>query len=331
MIEMRRRMCQDLTFFTLAVLLLLICGSCSAAQQGETSGSQMGGNSPTQIATASGSQTGSSSDSLAGGNTGPQASSGSGFQVGGNSGPQAGDSSGPQTGGNSDSQAGSNSGSQAGSGSGSQTGGNTGSQADIPPASQMGERSRSQIGGANSPSLNASSGKGAQQATANGAGRGDVDVQNWRGTASKDDESYPVRLNVESILTLDPDVARNLLSSNLSLEDIRSQLGSGNRDTILRGSLRISNDSYRLVNVSIESSFNNSTLRASLAGPSTVSGSGDQAGIVGHISVAISADDLNIARGYAVIDDPRYRGTYSIELKRQSGRGYMWGMPGRKS
>ena len=314
MIKMRLRMCQDLTFFTLAVLLLLICASCSAAQQGETSGPQMGGNSPSQIATASGSQTGSSSDSLAGGNTGPQASSSSGFQASGNSGPKAGG----------------NSGSKAGSGFGPKTGGNTGSQADIPPASQMGERSRSQMGGKSSPSLNASSGKGGQP-TANGAGRGDVDIQNWRGTASKDEESYPVRLNVESILTLDPDVARNLLSSNLSLEDIRSQLGSGNRDTILRGSLRISNDSYRLVNVSIESSANNSTLNASLAGPSTISGSEDQAGVVGHISLAISADDLNIARGYAVIDDPRYRGTYKIELERQNGRGYMWRMPDRES
>lgn len=305
MIEMRLRMCQDLTFFTLAVLLLLICGLCSAAQQGETSGSQMGGNSPSQIATASGSQTGS----------------GSGSQASGSSGPQVGGNSGPQASGNSDSQ--------AGSGFGPKIGDNTGSQADIPSVSQMGERSRSQIGGANSPSLNASSGKGAQQATANGPDRGDVDVQNWRGTASRDEESYPVRLNVESILTLDPDVARNLLSSNLSLEDIRSQLGTANRDRILRGSLRIGNDSYRLVNVTIESSFNNSTLNASLSGPSTKSGSEDQAGIVGHISVAISEDDLEIARGYAVIDDPRYRGTYSIELERQNGRGYMWGMPGR--
>lgn len=307
MIEMRQRMSQDLTFFTLAavLLLLVICGSCSAAQHmdaakpqmGETSGSQISGNSPSQTARASGSQTGSNSESRASGDPVPKASSGSGPQ--------------------------------AGSGFGPRIGGDTGSQAGSPSASQTGERSRSQVGGANSPSLNASSGKGAQ-ATANDPGRGDVDVQNWRGTASRDGESYPVRLNVESILTLDPDVARNLLSSNLSLEDIRSQLGSGNRDEILRGSLRISNDSYRLVNVTIESSANESALRASLAGPSAIS-TGDQARIVGHISAAISADDLDVARGYAVIDDPRYSGTYNIELERQSGRGYMWGMPGRES
>ena len=148
----------------------------------------------------------------------------------------------------------------------SQTAGASGSQADSPSASQMGERSRSHMGETNSLSLNASGGKGAQS-TSNDVGRGNVDVQNWRGTASNDAESYPVRLNVETISTLDPDVARSLLSSNLSLEDIRSRLGSGNRDSILRGSIRFSNDSYHLVNVTIESSANKSTLSASLAGP----------------------------------------------------------------
>jgi hypothetical protein len=187
------------------------------------------------------------------------------------------------------------------------------------------------MGETSSFSLNSSGGKGAQS-TSNGVGRGNVDVQNWRGTASKDAESYPVRLNVETISTLDPDVARSLLSSNLSLEDIRSRLGSGNRDSILRGSIRFSNDSYSLVNVTIESSDNKSTLSASLAGPGATSGSIDQAEIAGHITAAISADDLEIARGYAVIDDDSgHSGTYKIELERQGGRGYMWGMQGRES
>jgi len=260
-IEMRCIMRQALAFFALALLLLVICGPCSAAQNldagarqmGETAGPQIEGNSPSQTSSASG------------------------------------------------------------------------SQADSPSASQMGERSRSHMGETNSLSLNASGGKGAQS-TSNDVGRGNVDVQNWRGTASNDAESYPVRLNVETISTLDPDVARSLLSSNLSLEDIKSQLGSGNRDSILRGSFRIGNDSYRLVNVTIESSDNKSTLSASLAGP------GDQAEIAGHISLAISADDLEIARGRAVIDDDSgHSGTYKIELKRQSGRGYMWGKQGRES
>ncbi len=189
----------------------------------------------------------------------------------------------------------------------------------------MGETAGPQIEG------NPSGGKGAQS-TSNDVGRGNVDVQNWRGTASNDAESYPVRLNVETISTLDPDVARSLLSSNLSLEDIRSRLGSGNTDSILRGSIRFSNDSYHLVNVTIESSANKSTLSASLAGPGATSGSIDQAEIAGHITAAISADDLEIARGYAVIDDDSgHSGTYKIELERQGGRGYMWGMQGRES
>lgn len=319
-------MSQDLTFFalavSLAVLLTLAIGLCSAAQHmdaggqqlGEASGLQFSSNSPIQTASASESQSSGSFGAQTGGNFVSQEDSGSESQIGGSHGAQANG----------------NSGSQAKDGFGPQTSGNTGSRGESPSASQIEVRSRSQMGVTSSTSLNASGGKDAQ-AESNRLGRGDVDVQNWRGTASKNGDSYSIRLNVERITTLDPDAARNLLSSNLSLEDIRSQLGSGKKDNILRGSLRIGNDIYRLVNITMVSSTNNTTLSARLAGPSTISGSGDQAGIVGHMSVVISADDSDIARGYASIDDSRYSGTYSIELERVSGRGYMWGILDRES
>ena len=292
-------MCQGSTFFFLAVLLLLICSPCSAAQHmnaaermGETSGSQLGDNSPYQTASTSGFQGGGSFGPQAGGSPESGADSGSGFESVGSSESQ-------------------------GDGSGFQNGGNSG----VFSESLTGKGQRSQTGGANSPSLNASRAlRGLDDnASANGAGRGDadVDVQNWRGMASKDGESHPLRLNVETILTLDPDVARDMLSSNLSLEEIRSRLRTGNRDAVLRGSLRISNNSYRLVNITVQSSANESLLRAGLVGPSSMVsssmyGAEAKAVIVGNISMTIFADDLEIARGYAMIKDSSYSGTYVI-------------------
>ncbi len=252
----------------------------------------------------------------------------SGSQTGGNMGSnspsQVSGDAGPHTGGSS--------GSQGSMNSGSETDGNSGAQAGVFSES-AGIRQRSQMGGANSPLLNASSGLGssADNASADGAGRGnaDVDFQNWRGTASKNGQSYPVRLNVETILTLDPGVARGMLSSNLSLEEIRSQLMTDNRDAILRGSLRISNDSYRLVNITVQSSVDQSVLQAELVGPNNIRGAEAKVEIMGNASLTIYADDLQVARGHAIIDDSSYSGTYNIELERQSGRGHMWGMQGR--
>lgn len=309
---------QVLTFFTLAVLLLVICGSCSAAQHmnaaaaqmGETSGSQMGGNSPSQTASIPGSQGGSNSGPQPDDSPGHQPSSASGSQTGGYFGPPA------------------------SIGSGFQGSGTSGAQGGIL-AESAGIRQRSQWDEADSSSLNASSGLyGSDNIVSEsdaGRGNGGVDFQNWLGTASKDGESYPVRLNVETISTLDPGVARGLLSSNLSLVEIRSQLSMGNSDAILRGSLRMGNDIYWLVNITVRSSTNQSVLQAGLASPGTIKGAEAKAGIVGNVSLTIFADDFKVARGHVILDDSSYSGNYEIMLERQSGRGHMWGMQGRES
>ena len=80
-------------------------------------------------------------------------------------------------------------------------------------------------------------------AITNGDGDGTVDVvvQNWRGFATKDDEFQPIRLNVETIRTLDPDEARRFLASNMSIEEVRSQTRAQNKDAILRGNIRLNN------------------------------------------------------------------------------------------
>ena len=183
----------------------------------------------------------------------------------------------------------------------------------------MGESSSRQIGDAKSFMAGSSNANPAStHAITNVIGDGTVDVvvRNWRGIATRDDESYPIRLNVEIIWTVDPNEARNLLASNMSLEDVRSQARAGKRDAILRGDIRLNNDSYRLINITLASLDNKSTLKASLASPSSRSGSADAASIVGHTVVTISVvDEIQVAEGYVVITDSRYSGTYSLLLK----------------
>jgi hypothetical protein len=150
----------------------------------------------------------------------------------------------------------------------------------------------------------------------------DVVVQNWRGFATKDDESHPIRLNVETIRTLDPDEARRFLASNMSIEEVRSQTRAGDRDTISRGNIRLNNDGYWLIDITTMSSGNRSTLEASIASPMSGSGSRDAASTVGHVVVTISmVDGVEVTEGYMVIDDSMYRGTYRLLLNESLGRG----------
>jgi len=161
-------------------------------------------------------------------------------------------------------------------------------------------------------------------------GTADVVVQNWRGFATKDDESHPFRLNVETIMTVDPGKARRLLALNISLEEVRSQARAGDRDVIRRGSIRLNNDGYRLTDITLTSAGNRSTLEASLASPRSRSDSGDATSAVGHMVVTISVvDDIEVAEGTLVIDDSKYSGTYSLLLNERPGRGPRAGMPGR--
>ncbi len=151
----------------------------------------------------------------------------------------------------------------------------------------------------------------------------DVLVQNWRGLAIKDDETHPVRLNVETIMTVDPSEVRRLLASNISLKEIRSQARVGNRNMIQRGNIRLNNDGYRLTDIVLKSSGNRSILEASVASSMSTSGSGDIiSSAVGHIVLIISeVDDVEVAEGYLTIGDSKYSGNYSLSLNEWPGRG----------
>jgi hypothetical protein len=302
MIKMRRTQCQELISFYLVILLLVISCSVSSAQHMDATSPQMGGTSSPQMGGTSSPQMGGTSSPQMGGTSSPQMGGTSPPQIGGTSSPQASGTSSPQAGGTQ--------------------------------SRQMGETSARQTGGENSNSINGSSNAIAADAHAitNDIGDGTVDVgvQNWRGVATKVGESHPIRLNVETIWTVDPDEARSLLASNMSLEDVRSQARAGERDAILRGNIRLNNDSYRLINITLASSGDKSTLEASLASPGSRSGSGDAASIVGHTVVTISVEDeLQVAEGYMVIADSKYSGTYSLLLDEHPSRGPRAGMLGQ--
>ncbi len=157
----------------------------------------------------------------------------------------------------------------------------------------------------------------------------DVLIQNWRGFATKDDKSHPVRLNVETINTVDPDEARSLLALNISLEEVRSQIRAGDRNVVRKGNIRLNNDGYRLIDIVIKPSENGSILEANVASPWSRSGSEDEATTVGHTVLTMSmVNNMEVAEGYMVIDDSKYNGTYNLSLKEHPGRGPRAGFQG---
>ena len=64
-------------------------------------------------------------------------------------------------------------------------------------------------------------------------------IYSGRGFALRDNQSHVLRLNIESILPLEPMQVRDLLASNKSLEEIREEIRSREGEAIIRGGLRL--------------------------------------------------------------------------------------------
>lgn len=156
-----------------------------------------------------------------------------------------------------------------------------------------------------------------------------VEVQNWRGFAAKDGESIPIRLNMETIRTVDPAEVRRLLALNISLEEVKSQARNSDGDVILRGRIRFNNDSYWLMDIRMTSYENGANLEAKIASRRAGSDSEDATSIVGNTAVAISVvNGTKVAEGYAVINDAKYSGTYNLILNECNSKGLRAGKLG---
>jgi hypothetical protein len=146
-----------------------------------------------------------------------------------------------------------------------------------------------------------------------------VNIQKWRGSAVKGGESHDLRLNLESIRSVDPSQARNLLASNTSLEEIKSRMRYEAQTVIMSGSVRLDNDVFKLANITTTSLGNGSVMDADIvgpvAGPRYRSGSGNLARLAGKIYATLSiVDEIGVGAGTLTMNGPDYIGAYELSL-----------------
>ena len=148
-------------------------------------------------------------------------------------------------------------------------------------------------------------------------------IYSGRGFALLDNESHVLRLNIESILPLEPMAVRNLLASNKSLEEIREEIRSREGEVIIRGGLRLDKSIYHLVNIVVTPSGENSTdLNADVG-----DGPCNETEIIGRLTVHIApTDDGLVGKGELALGSGTQAGTYSVFLDTQPsmhGKGMM--------
>ncbi len=142
-------------------------------------------------------------------------------------------------------------------------------------------------------------------------------VYSGRGFALRNNESYVLRLNVESVLPLEFIEVRNLLASNKSLEQIRDEIRARRGEAVYRGGLRLDGAVYPLANIAMSPTSENSTSLTADVGAEP----GNETGIQGRITLNISpADDGMVGKGELELGGGPQTGTYSILLDTHPSR-----------
>ncbi len=140
-----------------------------------------------------------------------------------------------------------------------------------------------------------------------------------------DDETLPVRLQVEKVRGIDPSWVRQLLGENRTLGEIKAEIEGDDRTYSYRGNMRLGRAHYVLGNLNITLEDPNSTLEADVMEPvwgaiPTASEPGLE--LVGLISIETRRQDGSaIGVGSLVIFSGPYAGSYAVLLDSSIGTG----------
>lgn len=147
-----------------------------------------------------------------------------------------------------------------------------------------------------------------------------------RGFALKDNETHVLRMIVELIKDVDPVYLMDLMTSNKSIEDIKEELRAKEGATSLRGSLRINESSYSLLNIKLMPSGDNANATAVDAdvamlylkpapGMIMKPDSSDKTAIAGHIKVIVAPSEGGlVGKGELIMSRDEYNGKYIVLL-----------------
>lgn len=164
------------------------------------------------------------------------------------------------------------------------------------------------------------------------AGAPGVFIQSWRGFALNGNESHSLRVSIESLRPVEAMSIRKLIASNMTLEEIRTEMRKEEGDVIHRGVLRIGVDIYRLGSISMAPEGNKTVLDADVTLPEFGSSQNNTTTTIGHLNVSFSREDAEVvSQGILLMKSGKYSGDYRVLLDGQHWDGGMMNGLGRSS
>lgn len=137
----------------------------------------------------------------------------------------------------------------------------------------------------------------------------------WQGFALKGDQSYILRVSIESIRPVGPMNVRKLLASNKTLEEVGKEILAEEGNETYRGHLRLGESTYWLTNVEVKLAESNLTLSADLNEPVETNGTINSAEAAGRIKVnTTSYEGERKGQGELIIAKGPLVGSYQVLL-----------------
>lgn len=137
----------------------------------------------------------------------------------------------------------------------------------------------------------------------------------WQGFALKGDQSYILRVSIESVRPVGPMNIRKLLASNKTLEEVGKEILAEEGNETYRGHLRLGESTYWLTNVEVKLAESNLTLSADLNEPLESNATINSTEAVGRITVnTTSYEGERKGQGELIIAKGPLVGSYQVLL-----------------
>ena len=137
----------------------------------------------------------------------------------------------------------------------------------------------------------------------------------WQGFALKGDQSYILRVSIESVRPVGPVNVRKLLASNKTLEEVGKEISADEGNATYRGHLRLGESTYWLTNVEVKPARSNLTLSADLTEPLENPAASNSTETVGRITVnTTSYEGERKGQGKLIIAKGQLIGSYQVLL-----------------
>jgi len=140
----------------------------------------------------------------------------------------------------------------------------------------------------------------------------------WQGFALMGDQSYILRISIESVRPVGPVNVRKLLASNKTLDEVGKEILAEEGNVTYRGHLRLGESTYLLTNVEVTLARSNITLSADLNEPLEKPADSNSTETVGRIIVNTTSDEGELkGHGKLTIAKGQLIGSYQVLLDMQ--------------